>query len=411
MHLRLAAGVGVLTSGLLIGSAGGAIAAADTESTGSTSTQTQAADEPSQSVSPVSEPTGTITSTPPKSTRPPLRDIIRKLQMLGKPRQRPVVVKATKDPLATDTETDNHGSGAAAASTEPAASDSNVESTDSNVTAPPTNVAASDSNGPAPSTDLAVPLLTVVAPVTNAVATVAGVALSVPGVVMSLPTSQSPVADVITSVQDMLTSITDAVVPLAQLPSDLYSLVGAAAANATVVYGGNESAGMATAAGAPLPPPMSPLPLVVPTVSGDVPLLGDVTAPTVLSGIAAAGLTQDLSLSGTAPLTAEGTGPRSALSFLEHTVRAVLAPASLSALAAIALPGIGGLLIICAAGMRLGYRQAKAAVALRSTGIARFAPQGPIGVVRSGSLVALHPRALRAVGPEVSQAAPLLQVA
>ena len=104
-------------------------------------------------------------------------------------------------------------------------------------------------------------------------------------------------------------------------------------------------------------------------------------------------------------MVTEGVGPTSALSFLEHTVRAVLAPASLSALAAIALPGIGGLLIICAAGMRVGYRQAKAVLAVRSSGIARFIRQGPLGVVRSGSLVALRPRALRVVRPAASRAA------
>src|SRR4029078_5332485 len=135
------------------------------------------------------------------------------------------------------------------------------------------------------------------------------------------------------------------------------------------------------------------------------PLLGDVTAPATLGGIATAGLSARLSLSGTAPLATEVAAPTGALSFLEHAVRAVLAPASLTALAAFALPGIGGLLIICAAGMRVGYRQAKAALAARSTGIARFTHQGPLGVVRSGSLVALHkraPRASRVVRPQVA---------
>ena len=243
-------------------------------------------------------------------------------------------------------------------------------------------------------------MVTVVAPVTDAVAKVAAVALSIPGVVMSLPASTTPVADVIALVQEMLTSVNNVVVALAQVPSDLYSLFGVAAANATVMYaGGDGAAGVAAAAGSALPPPMSPVPVQVPPISGieGLPGFGNVTAPVVLGGIAATGLSQDLSLSGTAPMVTEGAGPTSALSFLEHTVRAVLAPASLSALAAIALPGIGGLLIVCAAGMRVGYRQAKAVLAVRSTGIARFIRQGPLGVVRSGSLVALHPRALRVV--------------
>jgi hypothetical protein len=422
-HLRVAAGVCVLTTGLLIGSAGGAIAAADTDSTGSTSTQSQATEDPSQSVSPANAPTGTVTATPPKSTPPTLRDIIRKLQSLGKPRQRPVVVEATTDPVTTGTETaktDKKDTEVAAATSDTAGSDSNTVATDSNGTTPATNVSSSNSDVPASSTELAPPLATVVAPVTNAVATVAAVALSVPGVVMSLPTSTTPVADVVTLVQEMLTAVNDVVAAVAQVPTDLYSLLGVAAANATVIHDGVDgAAGLSAAAGAALPPPMSPVPAQVLPVSGiqDPSGLGNVTAPTLLGGIAAAGLSQDLSTSGTAPLATEGAGPTSALSFLEHTVRAVLAPASLSALAAIALPGIGGLLIVCAAGMRVGYRQAKAVLAVRSTGIARFTRQGPLGVVRTGSLVALHsrshgvrhPRALRVVRPEVSRAAPLLE--
>jgi len=423
-HLRLAAGICVLTSGLLIGSAGGAIAAADDESTGSgsgsTTTQSQATEDPGQSVSPATAPTATaavtatVTATPRTSTRPTLRDIIRKLQLLGKPRQRTVVVETTTDPVTTGTETAKHDADVAAVTSDTAASDSNTVASDSNVTTPATNVAASDSDVPAPPVNPAPPpVVTVVAPVTDAVAKVAAVALSIPGVVMSLPASTTPVADVIALVQEMLTSVNNVVVALAQVPSDLYSLFGVAAANATVMYaGGDGAAGVAAAAGSALPPAMSPpVPVQVPPISGieGLPGFGNVTAPVVLGGIAATGLSQDLSLSGTAPMVTEGAGPASALSFLEHTVRAVLAPASLSALAAIALPGIGGLLIVCAAGMRVGYRQAKAVLAVRSTGIARFIRQGPLGVVRSGSLVALHPRALRVARPEASRAAPLLE--
>jgi len=406
----------VLTSGLLIGSAGGAIAAADDESTGSgsTTTQSQATQDPGQSVSPASAPTAaptaTPTATPPTSKRPTLRDIIRKLQLLGKPRQRTVVVESTTDPVTTGTETAKHDADVAAGTSDTVASDSNIVATDSNVTTPATKVAASDSDVPAPSVNPAPPpMVTVVAPVKDAVAKVAAVALSIPGrLVMSLPASKTPVADVITLVQEMLTAVGDVVVALAQVPSDFYSLFGVVAANPTVMYaGGDGTAGMPAAARSALPPPMPPVPAQVPPVSGieGLPGFGNITAPAVLGGIAATGLSQDLSLSGTAPMVTEGVGPTSALSFLEHTVRAVLAPASLTALAAIALPGIGGLLIICAAGMRVGYRQAKAVLAVRSSGIAHFIRQGPLGVVRSGSLVALRPRALRVVRPAASRAA------
>ena len=58
--------------------------------------------------------------------------------------------------------------------------------------------------------------------------------------------------------------------------------------------------------------------------------------------------------------------------------------------------------------MRVGYRQAKAGVALRTTGIAHFARPGPLGIVRSGSLVVVRPRALRVVRPGALSAEHLL---
>ena len=121
--------------------------------------------------------------------------------------------------------------------------------------------------------------------------------------------------------------------------------------------------------------------------------------------IATTGLPHELPVSGIASAAqnvVEQTGLRS---FLEHTVSAILVPASLSALAAVALPGVGGLLIICAIGMRFGYRQAKALLAVRRAGIACFAGPGPLGVVRSGSLIALRPRASRVARPQTARAA------
>jgi hypothetical protein len=56
-------------------------------------------------------------------------------------------------------------------------------------------------------------------------------------------------------------------------------------------------------------------------------------------------------------------------------------------------------LILTAAGIRIGYRQAKANFNLRANNLARFARQGPIGIVRSGSLIAVRARRLRAIAP------------
>ncbi len=86
-------------------------------------------------------------------------------------------------------------------------------------------------------------------------------------------------------------------------------------------------------------------------------------------------------------------------SFLGQALREIAAHLSLAALAAAALPGLGGLLILTAAGIRIGYRQAKANFVLRTNNLARFTRQGPIGIVRSGSLIAVRVRPLRVLAP------------
>jgi hypothetical protein len=217
----------------------------------------------------------------------------------------------------------------------------------------------------------------------------------------------------------MLISVNDAVAPLAQVPGDLYSMLVFPGINAPIVQPVNVGSGLGlttvtgtSPAGPPAPTPPDASPILPVSPLDVLPLSGDVIAPAALGGIATAGLDADLALAGTAPMATEVTAPAGALSFLEHTVRAVLAPASLTALAAFALPGIGGLLIICAAGIRVGYRQAKAALTVRSTAIARFARQGPLGVVRSGSLVSLHTRRSRrprTSNSEVARAVPLFE--
>ena len=111
-----------------------------------------------------------------------------------------------------------------------------------------------------------------------------------------------------------------------------------------------------------------------------------------------------------APLAPDGAFPIGAGSFFRHVFGELLLPVSLWALAAVALPGVGGLVILTLAGVRVGYRQAKAGFALRTAGIAHFARPGavPLGVVRSGSLVVIRPRALRVVRPGALSAEHLL---
>ena len=95
-------------------------------------------------------------------------------------------------------------------------------------------------------------------------------------------------------------------------------------------------------------------------------------------------------------------------SFLRHAFSDLPLAASLWALAAVALPGVGGLVILTLAGVRIGYRQAKAGFVLRTAGIARFARAGPLGVVRSGSLVVVRSGASGVVRPRALSAGYLL---
>jgi hypothetical protein len=395
---------------LFIGSAGGAIAWADTESTGSAG-QSQGADSPSADVG--------SASTPPQQVANPLRttlqatiqgltSTLRSIRKLGQPHSTDPGPAATK-PAATNTESNNDGAGPTAADPSPTAAVPNEVASDQTVVAPDQTVAASDqavvasdqtgvaaeSTAVPPATNPLAPVSTVstvVEPVTNAVATLVNVIGSVPGVLMGLPTSPTPITDVITMIQQMVTSVANVVVTLAQLPANLYSLLSGPMVTATSIVGG----GVYPYASASALATRASQSLEVPTIflAGGMALPANIAPLEALRDIATTGLSNELPASGIASPARNAIVQSGLGSFLEHTVRALFVPASLSALAAVALPGVGGLLIICALGARVGYRQAKALLEVRRAGIACFAGPGPLGVVRSGSLIALRPRVL-----------------
>ena len=229
------------------------------------------------------------------------------------------------------------------------------------------------------------------------------------------PDVVGPVSDVSALVQDIRTSVAGAVVPLTQLQSDLYSfLLGIAGVQPVVGgVGGIHGPGLSAAAGASV---ASQLPLVRPLAGvPGVPVAGNATGIATLLGVAPStfGAMSQVgpasSLPGMAPPAPSGAIPMGVRSFFRHARELPLPLAvSLSALAAAALPGVGGLVILTGAGVRAGYRQAKAGYALRTAGIARYAGPGPLGVVRSGSLVVVRPRALRVVRPGALSAGCLL---
>ncbi|OBG84717.1 hypothetical protein A5699_26290 [Mycobacterium sp. E802] len=109
----------------------------------------------------------------------------------------------------------------------------------------------------------------------------------------------------------------------------------------------------------------------------------------------------------TAPVLADVSHPGNAKTTpLKKAVTALVA-ISLWALLSTALPGLGGVFAAAVTGVRIGYRQAKWGVTLRTTELARFARQGPIGTVRSGSLIAVHTRTARP-GPTARREQPQL---
>ena len=257
--------------------------------------------------------------------------------------------------------------------------------------APVTDAVAPVTNAVAPVTDAVAPVTNAVAPVTDAVAPVTDVLTpasdviapgqymptSVAGAVVSLTQAPSdlsslllsiagvapvtdvvaPVTDVLTPVSDVIaqympTSVADAVVSLTQAPSDLSSFLLGIAGVAPIEDGAGDihRPGRAAAAGAS---GASPVPLG-PQLAGipGVPVAGNATRVETLDVTL---LGRVSALSGMAPQAPNGAFPMGAESFFPHDFDELLLIASLWALAAVALPGIGGLVILTAVGVRIQY--------------------------------------------------------
>ena len=335
-RLRFAAGVCVLAAGLLVG--GGAVAVADPDLGGNDGTNAPVQGGPTAG-SPVGKVTDTVretvqgvTSTPGSGTQPGQQPSTGPTSTLGsgrQPGQQPST-GPTSPPTEAGADTE---AGLVPADPNPVAAVPNVVAPVTDAVVPPvTEVVAPVTDVVAPVTDAVVPPVTgVVAPVTNVIAPVTGVV--------------APVTNVIAPGQDMLTSVPGAVVPLMQQPSDLSSFLLGIAGVAPVENGsgGIHGPGLSVAAGA------SPVPLALPFagVSG-VPLADDATRVGTLDVIA---LSRVSALSEMAPLASDGASPESSF---RHVFEFLLI-ASLWALAAVALPGVCGLVILTVIGVRIGY--------------------------------------------------------
>jgi hypothetical protein len=283
--------------------------------------------------------------------------------------------------------------------------------TDDPATAPPA-VAAPDSGTVrdggldavvAPATGaVAAGVQTLVAPVAGVqslMTPVAGVQTLVTPIADELATGLiAPIPDVLTSIQAMLTATADAFVPLTQVPSDLASLFG---------FPGVQPASGRVGADI-LWPSTATVPTPAQTARSHTSEHGPISASdgagetarataTSISGATSAvvGASSLNARARTAPADTMSEG----LQAFFRSYGALVITASLSAMVAAALPGLVALLIPTVAGVGVGYRQAKAGIALRASGIARFAGSGPVGIVRSGTLIALRPSAMRVARP------------
>ncbi len=267
---------------------------------------------------------------------------------------------------------------------------------------------------------LLAPTATVATSAVNVLRSFGDAALSTPELLASLPTSPTPVRDVLGAYGDLLHSVGDSVRSLYDLPSELVAVLALTDRYpGTVTAIRDDRPWPATTTHALATAPPHRLPGGVVYTADTVPTSGLISGSQMLGAIA---LVPDTPAPAAVPVsTVDAPAAHKAESLLEslfeRPVIEILVPVSLWALTTAALPGLGGLLIITAAGVRIGYRQAKAGFVMRATGIAHFAGPGPLGVVRSGSFVELSPRTLRAAGPgivinaEVLKSARLLEPA
>lgn len=407
-YLHFAAGVCVLSTGLFLGATGGAIATADPDSSGSSATGDDGADGSSQGSGTASSPAGSTTSSPVGSITDSLRKTLQGVTSTFGSGRRPSLQpstgaeSSTPEPGGTDTADENEDSDLVAAVPNPVEPVPAVVEAATSVVEPSTGVVEPVTGEVAPATTVDASVPSVVAPVPNVVAPVSTV---VTGLVATT-------SDVIALVQDMLTSAAGAALAFTSLQPDLSALLGIAVVD-PVGQGVDGGVGLSAKAGASLPAFLMSLqsPVVLPqTGIPGVTWADDVTgfAPLGWSATTHLGQEPPSPEAGAAP---DGIIPPGVREFFQQAFDELQRSPALAALVNAALPGVVGLLIVTGAGVRFGYRQAKAGLALRMAGIARFAGSGPIGVVRSGSLVYVRPRALHVVRPGTSSAGCVLDKA
>ena len=435
-QLSTAAGACFLAAALLTGSAWGGVAVADPDSSGAAGSADQST---SNSGSTGRSPSGGAAGTTAKNTTQGTTGA-------PSPGQRPGP-KLTIGPISPTDTTPLAGvakllSGvpnlisavpralaAAIGPVAPVTSSASAVSGSASPAARTTTLATTPTTTPVPVVDTVAPIARAVGaatgqvsptpiPLNSTVGTVFDVSTPVNSVVTSVTNLIFlPVNDVIGTVEQVLTSVGGAVGPFVPLLTDLPGLLG-------VGTGVPGVPGVAHAAGtgpstAAYAPAATQLPLALPTdaVPRSSASAINATGVATVEGITAStlGATTHVGAATWLPGAAESLASHGTIqmdgvrSFFPHGFGQLLLTVSLTALALAALPGAGGLALFTAVGVRLGYRQAKTGFAIRSAGFARFAHSGPLGIVRSGSFVAIRPKPTRVVRPTTLRVVQLLE--
>lgn len=215
----------------------------------------------------------------------------------------------------------------------------------------------------------------------------------------------APPVDLGTVIEDVAVTIVDVLEPVVTAPTALAAPMPEFAPGPP-----NENRRAVAGAGAPLSPlgmlrmlTHASVPATVPHAA-EIPTLLDGAQRSHPDGATSVAAYADPAETLSTPVGAHPAAPDPPLfeelrEILQSRGTILIAAVSLSAMFLAALPGLAGIAIPGAAGVGIGYRQAKAMRSLRGSGIAHLAPTGPLGVVRSASVIELRPSRRRAQPP------------
>ena len=339
-HLRFAAGVCVLAAALLMGGAGGAVAVADPNSSGSAAHgdagTTASGQQPSGAKGPKKAPGGTDSEDGTLGSAP-------------QPGQQPSGAKGPKKARWPDSEAapGSPCGGHRLRARGPRSRFRTCGAPAPTAAAPAPTAAAPAPTAAAPAPTAAAPAPTAAAPAPTAAAPAPTAAAPAPTAAAPAPTAAAPVTNVV--------------------------------AAETRKKGRTAVASTASPGWSHVPVADRPAAIVTPPTHPQLPTEQHRPGSPESSkktGVATLGRTTfgaTTSLPGMAPPASNGAIPMGVRSFLRHALPDPPVAVSLAALAAVALPAVGVLVILTLAGVRVGYRQDKADFALRTAGIARFA--------------------------------------